>query len=113
MKYATSSRRPPCDDDEICGITGFDILHRERAMQPGSMVSLVASVWLQVVNISPRQTFERFSEKQRRIYYAYTLDKLGEYLDSLNWKHYPLKGDEMYYLITKFHITYNAVLLNE
>lgn len=106
MKYYKGKRNPPCDLDNICGVTGFDVNHDERFMNIPWLVNIISGFWLDIISISRREKYEKKQEKQTTIYHFYTVEKIDSYLDSLQWDLYPITRNEAYRLILKFHLTY-------
>lgn len=113
----------PCERDEegICGFTSHPADEAEEKeddeninkhiMKHGNFINLIASMWMDIILISQKETIHKTKNKQIVEFKIYTLEHLDAYLKRQYWEDMIVNEKDAFYFITLFHKTYIQSLL--
>jgi hypothetical protein len=105
-KFNMRNQDPPCDETDICSITGDEVISEDEPMEISIIESEVVNLWDQAISLSPKQMFTKQQGEQRIVLWLPTLKNLNIVLENTDWDYYCISKKTAVYLISLFHQTY-------
>ena len=102
-----------CDINGICKITQTQPDDPEMCMDAGSENEWVIAGWEEITGISMHEKREKIQDKQKKIYYLPTLEKLESWVKAQDWKTAPLDFKEFFRRLLIFHRAYVGFMMEQ